>query len=281
MGPAQGSVTDLAFTTELTVRDPDRTSPATLVNGLDIIIPAHNEAHRIGPTLDSYRREFSQPDVRFIVALDHCEDSTADIVRAHAGSDPRVELHEFPKLGKGGVIREASKLCWAEFVAFVDADGSTSPEQLSRLVDAARSADGAIASRRLPASSVRGRRALSRTAASLVFAWLVRHLFGLPFRDTQCGAKVMRRTALERLLPSITTDDLLFDIDLLLRASEFDYRIVEVPTIWVERPGSRVRLLRDAGLMAGSLLRLWVGQRSRPLPDDTRYGYPLGGRRAA
>ena len=228
--------------------------------GLDLIIPAHNEAHRIGPTLEAFRRELPHPDMRFIVALDSCDDATPEIVAHHAVEDSRVEIHAFPKLGKGGVIRQAFDRCRADLVAFVDADGSTAPGQLAILVDAVQRADGAIASRRLPASTVQGRRAVVRVAASVLFAWLVRHLFGLPYRDTQCGAKVIRRDALELLIPRVTTSDYLFDVDLLLQADSHGYTIVEVPTVWVARPGSRVRLIRDLGDVAGSLLRLWMSQ---------------------
>jgi glycosyltransferase involved in cell wall biosynthesis len=236
---------------------------------LDLIIPAHNEAHRIGPTLEVFRRDLSHPDMRFIVALDNCEDATPEIVARHAREDPRVEIQVFPKLGKGGVIRQAFHRCRADLVAFVDADGSTAPEQLAQLVDAVQDADGAIASRRLPSSSVHGSRAVGRVAASILFAWLVRHLFELPYRDTQCGAKLIRREALELLLPLVTTSGYLFDVDLLLQAAGQGYRIVEVPTVWVARPGSRVRLIRDLGDVTGSLFWLWMSQQGawkRPLP---------------
>jgi glycosyltransferase involved in cell wall biosynthesis len=204
--------------------------------------------------------------MRFIVALDDCDDATAEIALRHASADPRVGIHAFPKLGKGGVIRQAFGLCRADLVAFVDADGSTAPDQLARLVVAAQEADGAIASRRLPASSVQGSRAVARAAASAVFAWLVRFLFGLPYRDTQCGAKVIRREVLELLLPRVVTSGLLFDVDLLLQAERLGYRITESPTIWVGRSGSRVRMIRDLGEVSGSLFRLWKGQRSAWAP---------------
>lgn len=271
----------MAHTTGWRVGDPPSTPSETRRRdgmSLDIIIPAHNEAHRIGPTLDAYRRGFGGQEIRFIVALDNCEDATPEIVRSHADEDPRVELYPFPKLGKGGVIRQAFNRCRADLIAFVDADGSTSPEQLDLLVDATQHADGAIASRRMPTSSVRGRRAFSRSAASVVFARLVRLLFGLPYRDTQCGAKVIRRDALERLLPRVTTSDLLFDVDLLLQADALGYRIVEVPTIWVARTGSRVRLTRDFARVTGSLLRLWMSHRNlgpKPIltmPDQLHRG---------
>lgn len=248
---------------------------------LDLIIPAHNEAHRIGPTLEAFRRGLPHPDMRFIVALDNCEDATREIVAHHAREDPRIEIDVFPKLGKGGVIRQAFNRCRADLVAFVDADGSTAPEQLALLVDAMHDADGAIASRRLPSSTVQGRRDVGRVAASVLFAWLVRHLFGLPFHDTQCGAKVIRREALELLLPQVTRSDYLFDVDLLLQADRQGYRIVEVPTVWVARPGSRVRLVRDLGDVTGSLLRLWMCQQGSWKPSTSTWSERLDRGRSA
>lgn len=228
---------------------------------LDIIIPAYNEEHRIEPTLHAYRRGFPGPEVRFIIALDDCEDATPEIVRRHAEEDPRVELHDFPKLGKGGVILGAFDRCQADLIAFVDADGSTAPEELALLVHTARHFDGAIASRRLPESTIHGRRGLPRAAASSAFAWLVRRLFRLPYRDTVCGAKVISRELLNGLRHRVTTNDLVFDVDLLIQAHRLGSHVVEVPTVWVARPGSRVSLIRDVAPVTRSLFRLWRAHR--------------------
>ena len=84
---------------------------------LDIVIPAHNEEQRIDRTLRAYRTGFPQADVRFLVALDGCDDHTSDVVRAHAAADERVVLHEFPKLGKGGVLMETFRRSDADLVA--------------------------------------------------------------------------------------------------------------------------------------------------------------------
>lgn len=244
---------------------------------LDIVIPAHNEAHRIDPTLRAYRCGFPEHTVRFLVASDSCQDATHDIVLRHAAQDARVELLAYPKLGKGGVIRETFRHCHADLVAFVDADGATPPAELARLVAAARRSDGALASRKLPASVIRGRRALPRVAASTVFAWMVRRLFRLPYRDTQCGAKVIRREVLDQLLPHLVARDFLFDLDLLLVAHRLGHRLVEVPTIWIDRPGSRMRLARDSGSMAVSLLRLWFDHRRTGLARLSHLGGSLEG----
>lgn len=234
---------------------------------LDVVIPAHNEQHRIGRTLLLYGRCLSAPDVRLLVALDGCSDATSDVVRAMQADDDRIELLEFPKLGKGGVIAESFRHASGEIVAFVDADCATPPDELLRLVDAISQtgADGAIASRRHPAAVLPRRRQLVRRVTAGVYMRLVRRLFGLRYHDTQCGAKALRQDAAQRILPYLSSRDLVFDVDLLLVARALGLRVLEVPTIWIDRDGSRVQPVSDSAKMAGGLLRLWLQHRLSPV----------------
>ena len=151
---------------------------------LDIVIPAHNEEHRIDRTLRAYRAGFPQPDVRFLVALDGCRDRTADVV---ARATPRTTTAascctSTPKLGKGGVIMETFRRCDADLVGFVDADCATPPAELLRLTPGGRRADGVIASRAgIPASvTARAPRPLRAQRHERRFAWGVRRLSACP-----------------------------------------------------------------------------------------------------
>jgi glycosyltransferase involved in cell wall biosynthesis len=246
---------------------------------LDIVMPAHNEEHRIDRTLSEYRAACDGPGVRFLVALDSCTDSTASIVGAHAARDDRVRRFEYPKLGKGGVIAATFRRSDADLVAFVDADCATPPRELLRLADVAAQTDGAIASRRHPAAVLPARRPLSRRITSAGFAFGVRRLMGLPYRDTQCGAKVLRRPVVEEILPKLAARDLLFDVDLLAAANELGYDVVEVPTVWIDQDGSRVSAVSDSRKMGASLVRLWARRRiarvqegAAPAADGARVG---------
>ena len=234
---------------------------------VDIVIPAHNEQDRIGSMLDTYLARCPGPDMRFLVALDRCTDGTREVVADRAARDRRVETLDYPKLGKGGVLMEAFRHCNGDLVGFVDADGATPPSEMLRLIDAARDRDGAIASRRHPASVLPARRSLAREVTSAGFAFTVRRLFRLPYEDTQCGAKVFRRAAMARMLPLLTSRDFLFDVDVLLVARRLGYRIETVPTIWIDREGSRLKAGGDAKRMAASALRLWLHH--RVIPVDT------------
>jgi glycosyltransferase involved in cell wall biosynthesis len=228
---------------------------------LDIVIPAHNEEHRIGRTLSAYRTVCGGRDVNFRVALDGCTDRTAEIVMKHRDEDSRVHLYEYPKMGKGGVIAETFRQSDADVLGFVDADCATPPAEMLRLADVAQRAGGAIASRHHPASVLPRSRSRVRRATSAGFAFGVRQLLDLSYSDTQCGAKVLRRDAAERILPRVGSKDLLFDVELLLAARETGQAIVEVPTVWIDQDGSRVDPVADTRNMSVSLLRLWVGRR--------------------
>jgi glycosyltransferase involved in cell wall biosynthesis len=201
--------------------------------------------------------------VHFHVALDGCTDRTAEIVHRHAEEDPRVVLHEYPKLGKGGVIAETLRQSDADVLGFVDADCATPPAEMLRLAEVARRSGGAIASRHHPASVLPRSRTRVRRATSAGFAFGVRRLLGLGYRDTQCGAKVLRRDAAERILPRVRAKDLLFDVELLLAARDTGQEIVEVPTVWIDQEGSRVDPVSDTRKMSMSLVRLWAAARRR------------------
>jgi glycosyltransferase involved in cell wall biosynthesis len=240
---------------------------------LDIVIPAHNEERRIGPMLEAYRSRCSDPETRFVVALDRCRDRTADIVRNHRAADPRVQIVHYPKLGKGGVLMEAFRRCDADFIGFVDADCATPPSELVRLAEAAQRADGAIATRRHPAAVLPAQRPLTRRLTSAGFAFGIRKLFRLPYGDTQCGAKVLRRGLVEKCLPLMSSRDFLFDVDLLFVARRLGFRVVEVPTIWIDQAGSRVHARSDTLRMAFSAMRLWLHH--RVIPVDLAAGEPV------
>ena len=242
---------------------------------LDIIIPAHDEEKRIERTLTAYRSAFTEHDVRFHVALDGCSDGTADLVRRHVRDDDRVHLHEYPKVGKGGVLLRTFGRCDADLIGFVDADCATPPAELKRMTEAAAGVDGVIASRRLPASVTPRRRGSGRSLTSTGFAWLVRATFDLPYADTQCGAKILRRSLVQRVLPLLSSHDFLFDVDLLVAARHTGFDVVEVPTVWIDQSGSKLNAHRDALRMLVSALRLWNRHRLATAADARRDGSQL------
>lgn len=234
---------------------------------LSIVIPAHNEEERLEPTLAAYWGEF-QRDAEIIVVVNGSHDRTAEIARAFARGHRGVEVLEIAgAIGKGAAVKSGFRVSKGDWVGFVDADLATSPTEFRRILEAANGADGALASRWARGARIIGRSAF-RALASRVFAGLVRLLFGLPFSDTQCGAKVFRHRYVAGILSASQVNDMAFDVELLVYLQRAGARMIEVPTVWVSQPGSTalgnpLRFVRHGLRMVRSLLQL---RRRLPVP---------------
>lgn len=228
---------------------------------ITIVVPAHNEAARIGGMLADYVHTFG-PEAEFVVVLNGCTDGTRAVVEAVARNDVRMHLVEIPQaVGKGGAVRAGFALARAPVVGYADADGATPAREFRRLAACLGPTDGpgydaVIASRWHPGAHVRLAQPAVRRVASRVFNLCVRALFGMRYADTQCGAKIFRRAALERALADVETANFAFDVDVLFALHRAGARVREEPTTWSDRPGSRVNVASASPKMLASLVRL-------------------------
>ncbi len=157
---------------------------------------------------------------------------------------------------------EGFRAARAREVLFADADAATESVSLFALLDGLRDHDVTIGSRRLPDSVIVRAQPPLRRLFGGAFAWLVRALFGLPFRDTQCGAKAFRRPAALALSQRVQEARWTFDVDLLLQARQLGLTVHEQPVVWADQDGSQLRLLPTAGQVLRALWRLKRRQRT-------------------
>jgi glycosyltransferase involved in cell wall biosynthesis len=218
-----------------------------------IIIPAYNESDRIKSVLMSYAAELSGQEI--IVVFDG-QDTTPDIVEDVAERCPDIRLLTFHKrLGKGGAIIEGFKASRGDKIGFVDADESVSPKDLKGMFETLGEVDGVIASRRLPTSKIIVKQPFRRRLASKGFNMLVRTLFGLPFKDTQCGAKVFIRRAICDIIGELETSGFEIDVEILWRLKNKGYRVAEYPITWSHSEGSKFKL-SNSFAMFSSLIKM-------------------------
>jgi dolichyl-phosphate beta-glucosyltransferase len=92
-----------------------------------------------------------------------------------------------------------------------------------------------------------------------VFNAAMRLALGLPFHDTQCGLKGLRREAARSLFGRARLDGFAFDAEILFLARRLGYEVVEVPVQARDRDGSKVRLAVDALRM---LTEVWSVRRA-------------------
>jgi len=228
-----------------------------------LLIPAYNEERRIEPVLRDYGRYFQQQyhgKFQLVVVLNGCKDDTIGVVRRVAADYPAISALEFQEaIGKGGALIEGLKLApLADLIGYVDADGATPPHAFHDLVKHIGGVDCVIGSRWLPGAVLHVEQSGQRRFASRVFHGIVQLLFWMNIRDTQCGAKVMRREAVEKVHSLLRIADMAFDINLLYSLKRAGYRIREVPTEWTDKIGSKVTLFGTSLVMFLSVVRIWL-----------------------
>lgn len=214
---------------------------------LSIIIPARNAAAEITKTLDEYIVFFTSKygqDFEIVVVPNNCSDNTADVVKAYCDRYPMLKSKVINEsIGKGGAVIEGFGLAKGDVVSFVDADGATGPEELFKLVrQVSEHQQVVIGSRWIAGSRILIKQSLMRRVVSRGFNLLVRLLFRLPFKDTQCGVKVFTQQALADVVRELETTKFAFDVELLYKLKKKGYSILEVPTVWGNKPRSTLNL---------------------------------------
>jgi hypothetical protein len=101
-------------------------------------------------------------------------------------------------------------------------------------------ADCVIGSRWLPGAVLHQAQPWARRFASRCFHAVVEALFLMHIKDTQCPCKIMRRAAIEKIHPSLRIADLAFDVNLLYSLKVAKFTVLEVPTEWTDKMGSKV-----------------------------------------
>ena len=237
---------------------------------LSVVIPAHNEAERIGPTLEQVLAYLGRQSYTWevVVVDDVSHDATAEVVAAFQQREPRLRLvQRSGKPGKGAAVQAGMLAARGRRVLFSDADLSTPIEEAQKLLAAVENEryDIAIGSRALPESDLRVRQPWYREAMGRIFNLMVRVVALHGFRDTQCGFKLFRGEVAQDLFRRQTITGFAFDVEILFIAVKRGLRVKEAPVTWINSPRSKVdpvrdslRMMRDmSGIRIKSMLGLY------------------------
>jgi dolichyl-phosphate beta-glucosyltransferase len=243
---------------------------------LSVVIPAYDEAGRIGPTLDRLIAALDPLPLpwEILVADDGSTDATAAIVAATAAREPRVRLLRLPHRGKGATLRDGLLAASGGRRFLCDADLAMPPEQIARFLAIVPSqCDIAIGSRE-GEGAVRIGEPLHRHLLGRVFNMLVRAMVLPDIQDTQCGFKMFTAAAVESVLPSTGIDGWSFDVELLAIARAQGWRIRDVPIEWHYGEASKVRVVRHSLQMLRDLYRIRAKVRRGAFARPANAGAP-------
>jgi glycosyltransferase involved in cell wall biosynthesis len=234
-----------------------------------LVIPHYNDVVRLRPFLIELQRTL--PGHFSILLSDDGSSSDqrekltllCDELKRHRDpSAPELLMPLFVNrnTGKGGAVYRGwqnSEGC--SLIAFADADGAVSASEIVRAESFFRSVvsdtDALFGSRvKILGRSIQ--RHFVRHLAGRIFATLVSELTKIPVYDTQCGLKIIKKEAYQKIEPYHSSEGFAFDVELLLLLLNSGAKVIEFPVDWHDVEGSKVCLMHDSISMAFEIIKI-------------------------
>ena len=221
---------------------------------LSIVVPAFNEAARLGATLPTILDYLSEhvSDGELIVVDDGSQDHTMEVAeQSFARRDTRVSarcIRYEKNRGKGYAVRTGLLAAQAPIALFSDADLSTPITETPKLVGPIERGerDVTFGSRALDRSLIGVHQPWRREQGGKIFNLIVRLATQMPYWDTQCGFKAFRMSTCRPIIESARIDRFGFDVELVYVAQLAGLTLEEVPVRWDHNEGSKISVMRDS-----------------------------------
>jgi dolichyl-phosphate beta-glucosyltransferase len=233
---------------------------------LSIIIPAHNEEHRLPVTLEKvFDFLRAQPYTAEVLVVENgSHDQTFQIASNFASAYnkpleaglPLMRVLQEASRGKGLAIRRGMLEANGKYRFMCDADFSMPVEEINRFIPTQmNNADIVIASREIK-GAIRYDEPLSRHLVGRIYNFLIRLIVVHGLHDTQCGFKCFRDEVAVDLFQQQKMTGWSFDVEVLFIAQQRGYSIVEIAIPWYFNPESKINVLRDSIRMLIDLINI-------------------------
>lgn len=226
-----------------------------LVQSLSACFPCYNDADTIGSMVDGVHAALAPivDDLEVVVANDGSQDASRAVLDGMAASRPwlRVVHHEVNR-GYGGALRSAFGEASKEWVFYTDGDAQYDASEAADLVQLVSADVDVVQGWKIERGDAWYRKVIGR-----VYHHVVKLLFGLHVRDTDCDFRLIRRELLERAELRSTSG--VICVEMMRKLERTGARFVEAPVHHFHRPSGRSQFFRLPALArtARELLRLW------------------------
>ncbi len=202
-----------------------------------VIIPTYNERKNIEKLIPDIIELY--PNINILVVDDGSPDGTGDYVKLLSQHDDRIHvLKREGKMGLGTAYAEGFKYALKngyDLIIQMDADYSHDPKVIADFLEAIKENDLVIGSRYITGVNVINwpmRRLLLSYLANIYTSVIT----GMPIKDSTGGFKCFRKEVLASIdLDKIRSNGYAFQIEMNFKTFKKNFRIKEVPIIFVDR----------------------------------------------
>jgi glycosyltransferase involved in cell wall biosynthesis len=177
-----------------------------------------------------------------IMVDDGSSDNTAEIAKDLAAKNPKLRLisHQ-PNRGYGAALKEGFANSKYQLVVFNDGDGQFDFSEVSKFLNKINNADIVIGHRKRRVDNP-----FRHILMNLLKVWDLA-LFGFYFKDIDCGFKLFKKEALQKIQP-LKSEGAMITTEILAKAKKAKLKIVEVevnhyPRIYGDQSGGNLRVI--------------------------------------
>ncbi len=196
-----------------------------MIRSLSFVIPAYNDEKTIQTAIGEARDEAKRLNIPFeiLVIDDKSPDNQAQVLHRLKKKirELRVIYHTVNK-GYGGTIKELYYTGKYQWLFTIPGDYQIGAKELRKLTPFVDRAD-MIVGRRIKRNDPKARQRQSK-----IYNFLLQLLFGMPVHDAN-SVRLMKRDVMKKV--KLTSESAFVDAELVLRARDAGFRIVEVPII--------------------------------------------------
>lgn len=233
-------------------------------NCVGVVIPCYNEEQRL---MSSEFKAFVNKNLGYHLCFinDGSTDNTLQVLRQLRDSNPdNISIYNCAKNGgKAEAVRQGIQRLIKDpqfdYIGFLDADLSTDFRDFDDLVKTIEKSDFKIVS---GSRIARMGADISKESARKTINLIIQKVLGMPFKDAQCGAKIMDRDIASRMFKEKFITKWLFDVEIFMRMGKFYGRsfaqelIYEQPLKrWVHVDGSKLSM-KDSTKIVGQLAQI-------------------------
>ena len=222
---------------------------------VSIIIPCYNESQDIASNVNKVQDYLKDKtfDYELLVVNDGSKDNTKEVIE----SIPNIKALSYDKnRGKGGAVKYGIENATGDYILFMDADLSTDISAIDKAVELMPEYDLIIGSRHAKDSVIKKKQPALRVFIGWCCRQLVKMVFHVKLKDTQCGFKAIRTSVAKQITEKQLIDKFAFDVEYIYIARLNNLSMKELGVVWSDDRGSTVspfkssvRFFKDIGFI--------------------------------
>ena len=223
-----------------------------MIKSLSVIFPMYNESNRLFRTfrdIEKFEKQKIINNVEYVFVDDGSSDDSTKKVNNFFKNKKKIKykiLKIKNNLGKGNALKKGILKAKKNWILTLDTDISVSLFQLKKWIDYKYVDNKNViyfGSRNLKNSELEYK--FYRKIMGIIFSFLLKILFQIDIKDTQCGFKLYKNKIAKKIFKNIKDTGFVHDVEVVLLSKKYNYRLKELPVKWIHRNESKLNLFVD------------------------------------